>query len=71
MRGIDFLVSSLIILLNSEQVLFDTDCPSDILETYDEISTRDDRDLWNQTVQEELISMKTIDVWKLMACPVS
>lgn len=71
MRGIDFLVSSLIILLNSEQVLFDTDCPSDILETYDEISTRDDRDLWNQAVQEELISMKTIDVWKLMACPVS
>lgn len=63
-------MSSLTILLNLKQVLFGPDCPSGILETYDENSTRrDDRDLWNQVEQEELFSMKTIDVWKLMACP--
>lgn len=41
----------------------------DVPDTYNEISARDDRDRWYQAVHDELNSMRTNNVWKLVACP--
>lgn len=42
---------------------------SDVPEAYDEIASHDDRNQWYQAVHDELDSMTTNDVRKLVPCP--
>jgi len=42
----------------------------DVPKTFEEIESRDDKEKWNQAIQEEIIALKSNNTWELVKLPV-